>query len=81
MQRFIKILIAIFLGAAAFSASAQPYPNHPVKIIIPFPPGGTLDIVGRLLALKLGESLGQQFVVDNRAGGDRKSTRLNSSHQ
>ena len=70
MQRFIKILIAIFLGAAAFSASAQPYPNHPVKIIIPFPPGGTLDIVGRLLALKLGESLGQQFVVDNRAGGN-----------
>ena len=62
--------MAVCISACAFGASAQPYPNRPVKIIIPFPPGGTLDIVGRMLALKLGESLGQQFVVDNRAGGN-----------
>ena len=70
MSQLFKTLLALCLSAAAFSAAAQAYPHRPVKIIIPFPPGGTLDIVGRMLALKLGESLGQQFVVDNRAGGN-----------
>ena len=58
--------------AALFSvtALAQSYPNRPVRIIIPFPPGGTLDTVGRLLAQKLAEQTGQQFIVDNRAGGN-----------
>jgi len=52
------------------SAWAQAYPAKPVKIIIPFPPGGTLDTVGRLLAQKLGEQTGQSFIVENRAGGN-----------
>lgn len=50
--------------------SASAYPDRPVRVIIPFPPGGTLDKVGRMLAQKMGEQLGQSFVVENRPGGN-----------
>lgn len=70
MKRFLKVMLALCLGAAAVAASAQTYPVRPVKVIIPFPPGGTLDTLGRNLALKLGEQMGQQFVVENRPGGN-----------
>ena len=50
------------------TAAPQAYPSKPVTVIIPFPPGGTLDVVGRMLAQKLGEQMGQTFVVDNRPG-------------
>jgi tripartite-type tricarboxylate transporter receptor subunit TctC len=71
MQRrhFLGIAGAAALTAAASGVFAQSYPTRPVRIIIPFPPGGTLDIVGRQLADKLGEQMGQSFVVENRAGG------------
>ncbi|MES2280873.1 MAG: tripartite tricarboxylate transporter substrate binding protein [Pseudomonadota bacterium] len=67
---FLKACIAASLAATTFGAMAQAYPNKPVKVIIPFPPGGTLDAVGRQLAQKLGEQMGQPFVVENRAGGN-----------
>lgn len=67
---FLKACLAAGLTAAAFGAAAQAYPSRPVKVIIPFPPGGTLDAVGRQLAQKLGEQMGQPFVVENRAGGN-----------
>ena len=70
VQAILRAILWAGLGLFAAHASAQTYPNRPVKIIIPFPPGGTLDIVGRMLALKLGEQTGQQFVVENRAGGN-----------
>ena len=64
-------LAALGLGlAAAGTALAQAYPVRPVKFIIPFPPGGTLDLVGRMLAQKMSESTGQTFVVENRPGGN-----------
>lgn len=49
-------------------AAAQPYPAHAVKLVVPFPPGSTPDIVGRTLATKLQEALGQPLVVENRTG-------------
>jgi len=61
------VAIAVMLGAPAF-VRAQGYPAKPVRVVIPWPPGGSNDIVGRLVLQKMGESLGQQFVVDNRAG-------------
>lgn len=67
---FLKVALAAGLVAMAFGAAAQAYPNRTVKVIIPFPPGGTLDTVGRMLAQKLGEQMGQSFVVENRPGGN-----------
>jgi tripartite-type tricarboxylate transporter receptor subunit TctC len=60
----ILLCCALFAGVA----SAQQYPVKPVRVVIPWPPGGSNDIVGRMVAQKLSEALGQQFVVDNRAG-------------
>jgi tripartite-type tricarboxylate transporter receptor subunit TctC len=70
MESLLRRLItaaALLLGLAA-TAGADDYPNRPVRLIIPFPPGGSNDVVGRLVAKQLGEQLGQQVVVDNRAG-------------
>jgi len=57
-----------FAALAMGSAMAQDYPNHPVKIVIAFPAGGPTDFVGRLLADKLKEDLGQSFLIENRGG-------------
>lgn len=67
---FLKTVAAAVLLSATAGAWAQAYPSRPVKVIIPFPPGGTLDAVGRMLAQKMSESTGQTFVVENRAGGN-----------
>jgi tripartite-type tricarboxylate transporter receptor subunit TctC len=53
---------------AASEAAAQAYPSKPLRMVIAFPPGGSTDIIGRIVALKLGERLGQQIVVENRGG-------------
>ncbi|HSQ04749.1 MAG TPA: tripartite tricarboxylate transporter substrate binding protein [Burkholderiales bacterium] len=63
----LSIVVASLLGAG-LPAAAQTYPTKPVRLIIPFPPGGSNDIVGRLVAQQLTERLGKQVVVDNRGG-------------
>jgi len=58
---FISLLLAGFVAA-------QAYPNRPVRVVIPYPPGGPTDIVARVLFLQVSEATGQQFILDNRAG-------------
>jgi len=66
-----RVLRAAGAAVAALSlpARADTFPSHAVKLIIPYPPGGAGDIVGRLLGVKLGQVLGQPVVIDNRGGG------------
>lgn len=59
---------AAFLTLSGSAALAQAYPSRPVKIIVPFGPGGFTDVVARLLGVKLGEALGQSVVIENKAG-------------
>lgn len=72
MKRFfpratmVFALVLAFAGAA--SAYAQQYPGRPIRMIVPFPPSGSTDIMARVLAQKLTERLGQQVIVDNRGG-------------
>jgi len=68
MTRLRAMLAACLVIAGTGFAMAQEYPARPVRLIIPFPPGGSNDVVGRLIATKLGERLGKQVVVDNRSG-------------
>ncbi|RCW69574.1 Bug family tripartite tricarboxylate transporter substrate binding protein [Pseudorhodoferax soli] len=69
MQKRHSLLAALACLALPFAAQAQAdYPTRPVKIIVPFPAGGTSDIMGRLIAEELGKQLKQPFIVDNKGG-------------
>jgi tripartite-type tricarboxylate transporter receptor subunit TctC len=59
---------AAAIAATGFSAVAQTYPSHPLTLIVPFPPGGGVDAIARIVAEKLGSGLGQQVIIDNRGG-------------
>ena len=73
-SRILRIgFAALLAGTALLNApivQAQPYPNKPIKIIVPYPPGGTSDILARAIGQKLTDSLGQTIVVENKPGAN-----------
>jgi tripartite-type tricarboxylate transporter receptor subunit TctC len=68
MKHWVHIAAAAALSLCAGIAAAQAWPTKPVKFVVPFPPGGSVDPLARLLGTKLSESLGQQFIVENKPG-------------
>ena len=68
VRSFIRAVGVVAFAALATVASAQPYPSKPIRIVVPFPAGGTTDILARAVAAKLSETTGQPAVVDNRPG-------------
>ncbi len=69
MTRILSALLLSFVAClGSTTATAQPYPSKPIKLIVPYPPGGNTDIVARMYSQKLAERLGQPVVIDNRGG-------------
>ncbi len=68
MRAFTGAMILAVFAVVPLAASAQSYPARPVRIIVPFLPGGAVDMIARILAQRLTEQLGQQVIVENRAG-------------
>jgi tripartite-type tricarboxylate transporter receptor subunit TctC len=66
--RFSALVLGALIACACSAAFAQAYPAKPVRVVVPWPPGGSNDIVGRVVAQKLTEITGQQFIIDNRGG-------------
>jgi tripartite-type tricarboxylate transporter receptor subunit TctC len=67
--RVVAVLLAALSGALPHAA-AQNYPTRPIRVVVPFPPGGTSDILARLIGARIAESWGQQLIVDNRPGAN-----------
>ena len=70
MMLCIRIVVGAAFALGAGAAVAQNYPVKPVRVVVPWPPGGANDIVGRIAAQRLSEQMGQQFVIENRGGAN-----------
>ena len=68
MKNILKLSLSILVLIFAATANAQPFPTKPIKIIVPFPAGGTVDFFARVISTKLSDALGQSVLVENRAG-------------
>lgn len=68
MSALVRVAAAVFAALVCGSAVAQSYPSRPLRMVIGLPPGGSTDVMGRIVAARLSERLGQQVVVDNRPG-------------
>ena len=68
MTTILRFLYALLALAAAHPTAAQTYPTQPVRLIAPFPPGGSVDITARFIAQPLGDQLGTRIVIENRSG-------------
>ena len=73
------VLHAVLLLTAA-GCYAQSYPVKPVRVVSPYPPGSSADVIGRIYAPKLSEQLGRQFIVDNRAGAAGNLAEIGRAH-
>ena len=70
MRQIIRIVFAVPALLLADAGIAQVYPNRPIRLVVPFPPGGGLDVIGRVVAAQVELQLGQNIVVDNRGGAN-----------
>ncbi|MGE5638750.1 MAG: tripartite tricarboxylate transporter substrate-binding protein [Clostridia bacterium] len=68
MRKSMLSILVVALMLASAARAAEPWPTKPVRVIVPVPPGGAIDIIARLISARLGESLGQPFLVENRPG-------------
>jgi tripartite-type tricarboxylate transporter receptor subunit TctC len=68
LRSLLLTAAGLLVALTSMAAAQADYPNRPVRLIIPFPPGGSNDVVGRVIAQHLGEALGKQVIVDNRGG-------------
>jgi tripartite-type tricarboxylate transporter receptor subunit TctC len=66
---FHAALCSLIACAPAVASAADTYPERPIRVVVPFPPGGSNDVLSRYIGIKLSERMGQQFVIDNRGGG------------